>query len=116
MYSPPRVTKLAQKVHLKPGFAIDLSENDPVDGLPYDLNDKVKRDRVEQRVRDERPMLLIGSPPCTAFSQLFTSNISRMHPKDVKEKVREGLIHLLFCIKLYNIQLDEGRLFLHEHP
>ena len=64
----------------------------------------------------QQPFLLIGSPPCTAFSQLFSSNISRMDPARVHEKMQEALIHLKFCIELYIIQLQNGRYFLHEHP
>ena len=39
-----------------------------------------------------------------------------MSPDKVKEITREGLIHVLFCVKLYQHQIDEGRYFLHKHP
>ena len=116
VYSPPRVAKLASKVNLSPGFSLDLRENDPDDGQPWDFNIKSKRDKLRARVESERPLLLVGCPPCTAFSTLFSSNHSRMNPLDVREKIREGLRHLLFCIELYKIQVRGGRYFLHEHP
>ena len=35
-YSPPRVTKLAREHGLTPMWALDLTEHDPDDGLPWD--------------------------------------------------------------------------------
>ena len=90
VYSPSRVTKLASKVNLEAGFAIDLREVDPDDGLPWDLNDVDKQNKLLYRVESEKPLLLIGSPPCTVFSQLFASNWTMMDPQQLKEKVMEG--------------------------
>ena len=39
-----------------------------------------------------------------------------MSPEQRQSIIKEGIIHLMFCIRLYNIQLEEGRYFLHEHP
>ena len=36
-------------------------------------------------IEKEKPFLLIGSPPCRAFSVLFQSNISRMSPEQVSK-------------------------------
>ena len=30
--------------------------------------------------------------------------------------IREGIAHIKFCTTLYNMQIDGGRYFLHEHP
>ena len=77
IYSPPRVTattKLLPELRLIPGFAFDLTTTD-VDGKKWDFDNKVMRERAMKRVREEKPMLLIGSPMCTAFSTL--QNISK---------------------------------------
>ena len=106
IYSPPRVAKLAQKFNLRPGFSIDIRENDPDDNMPWDLNNFEKRAKLKFRVEHERPLLLIGSPPCTVFSSLFASNVSRMiqrNPTELRRKIREGVSNLLFCVELYNI-------------
>ena len=116
VYSPPRVAKLAHKLNLSPGFSIDLREIDPYDGKPWDLSLKEKRDRVRERVESEKPLLLIGCPPCTVFSSLFMSNISRMNMEEVRAKIKDAVIHLRFCIMLYKIQIENGRFFFHEHP
>ncbi len=41
IYSPPRVTELIRKArmkHLLPGFALDITVNDPLDGKPCDFS------------------------------------------------------------------------------
>ena len=101
MWFPPLVANLAKHVGLSAGFSIDLRAVDPDDGLPWDLTLANKRHKLEQRIKDEKPLLLIGYPPCTIFSSLFIAGIPRMNPRDVREKIREGLQHLYFCIKLY---------------
>ena len=100
IFSPPRVTKVANKIGLKPGFALDLTENDPVDGLPWDFSKQEKRERALNTLREEKPYLLVGSPPCTVFSSLFSANISRMDPAVVKSRIREGVRHIMFCVLL----------------
>ena len=52
VYSPPRVTAHAWKLGLNPGFALDLTVPDPVDGLPWDFNSQVKRERERERERN----------------------------------------------------------------
>ena len=39
-----------------------------------------------------------------------------MGPETVKNKIAQGTRHLHFIIGRYQIQLDNGRHFLHEHP
>ena len=70
IYSPPRVTaatKSLPELKLIPGFALDLTTADS-DGKLWDFDEKVMRDRALKRIREEKPMLLVGSPMCTAFS------------------------------------------------
>ena len=63
-----------------------------------------------------KPLLLIGSPMCTAFSQLNNINYCRMDPVEMKRRMEHGRRHLEFCTKLYNIQWEARRYLLHEHP
>ena len=94
LFSPPRVTHIATKIGLKPGFALDLTQVDPEDGKPWDLSDAAKQAKAERMVREEKPFLLIGSPPCTAFSTLFSMNHNKMDPKTVHNMIHEALQHL----------------------
>ena len=51
IYSPPRMSPLAERVGLKRGLALDLSVLDPYDNLPWDFTLRHKRDRARQRLR-----------------------------------------------------------------
>ena len=71
IYSPPRIThevKRGRYRKLAPGFALDLTVVDPEDGRPLDFSKKEKRDKARTMQREQRPILLIGSPMCTQFS------------------------------------------------
>ena len=70
LYSPPRVTaEIARSKNefLTPGFAFDITVNDPDDGQPWDFNVRAKREKAREILRRQRPYLFIGSPMCTAF-------------------------------------------------
>ena len=43
-------------------------------------------------------------------------NWDKMDPEVVEERRRMARVHLEFCAKLYKIQQESGRYFLHEHP
>ena len=43
-------------------------------------------------------------------------NWKRMKPENRERMIREGKTHLKFCMMLYQIQIDNGMYFLHEHP
>ena len=78
VYSPPRVTDMAEQWGLVPGLAMDITTVDPTDGEPWDFNVPEKARKAEAYVREAKPLLLVGSPVCTAFSQLQTLNRSKM--------------------------------------
>ena len=105
-YSPPRVTLEAKKLGLKPGEAWDLTTG-------WDFNRQDHREEAEKYLDEDKPTVLIGSPPCTPFSQLQSLN-----PRTEKSerKLKEGIEHMKFVVKLYKKQVDEGRVFLHEQP
>ena len=106
IYSPPRVGGEAARFGLKAGEAMDL-----ITGWDFDrLED---RERAEEYVRREKPFILIGSPMCTMFSQLQTLTPWTNEKQMAYEKARR---HLQFVMPLYSLQIEAGRLFLHEHP
>ena len=74
-------------------------------------------EEVEQRIRDEEPVLLIGSPTCLAFSTLIEL-MQAVKPSEFELKilVERCVTHLKFCFRMYETQRSAGRLFLHEHP
>ena len=95
--------------------AFDLRTSKP-DGMPWDFSRKADRVMAVNYVKTHRPTWIVGSPPCTAFSQLQAINYAKMDPEKVAARIREGKKHLHFVISLYKLQLDNKRHFLHEHP
>ena len=89
---------------------------DPDDGQPWIFDVEAKRQKARELVMKQKPWLPIGSPMCKAFSALMNLNRERMGEDTYRKLVEHGMRHLLFCIELYNIQVSNGRLFLHEHP
>ena len=103
-------------MRLSPGMAFDLTQNDPEDGQPWDFNVLEKAEKAKKWIQNHKPLLLIGSPMCSAFSQIQNINFSRMSPEDVDRVIEYGTRHLEFCIDLYRLQMRNGLYFLHEHP
>ena len=79
----------------------------------WDFNKRADRKRAQEYIAKYRPKLIIGSPSCTAFSQLQNLNPDS---GERQRKWREGCRHLKFVIELYKQQIEAGRWFLHEHP
>ena len=116
-YSPPRLVRMACKRGLRGGWSLDLTMIDPDDGKPWDLSLGAKRRKVMEMIKRDKPMLLIVSPMCGAFSalqELF--NYPRMHKTEVMAKLKDGLSHLKFAMELCVMQHNAGRLFMFEHP
>ena len=67
IFSPPRIAKQCDRYGLKAGSSMDL-----MTGWNFDL--EADRERAKKKIREEKPMLLVGSPPCTFFSTLQELN------------------------------------------
>ena len=65
VYSPPRIVTVAEAAGLRGGFSLDLTARGP-DGHAWDFTKWSCRRRALELVQQQRPYLLIGSPPCTA--------------------------------------------------
>ena len=103
LYSPPRVSDMAGRkpgYGLLPGLAMDLTTSDE-HGEPWDFSKKSMRDRAEALIEQQRPILLIGSPMCTAFSSWQFINNSFRDPEIVAKERARGVMHLEWCCKMY---------------
>ena len=90
IYSPPRVTKIlsGKPSHaLAPAFALDLTCTDLPDGLPWDFDKLDKRQRARALFREQRPMVLTGSPMCTAWSTWQRLNRHKRDPEIVAKEM-----------------------------
>jgi hypothetical protein len=118
IYSPPRVTaaaKLLPSLDCVPGFAMDLTTLDE-HGNPWDFDVPEQRRRARHRIEQDKPMLLVGSPMCTAFSAWQRINNRKRDPTIVSREYIRAMIHIRFTMELYQLQHAAGRYFLHEHP
>ena len=80
VYSAPRIIntlKLMPSMELIPGFALDLSGEDE-NGESWDFTRADMRAKARALLLEEKPFLLIGSPPCTAFSSWQALNVARL--------------------------------------
>ena len=106
VFSRPRVTVEARKFGLEAGEAIDLATG-------WDLMRGGNRRRCMQWIRQNRPQVIILSPPCTAFSRLQSLN------KWSAKREREfwtGSQLLKFAAAVAREQYQDGRHFIFEHP
>eukprot|EP00973_Karenia_brevis_P053051 7375893-Karenia_brevis.AAC.1 len=83
VFSPKRVTEFARDYGLSPGWSLDLTTYDE-NGKPWDFTDANMRNKAVRRLIEDKPLLLIGSPPCTYFSQLMNINWSRMNAEEAR--------------------------------
>ena len=118
MYSAPRVTDAAKRMpnfKVLPGFALDITQKDER-GIPWDFDSVEMRQKARAKVVTEKPMLVVGTPMCTAFSALLALSTAKRDPEAVKRQITRARVHLAFMCELYELQVRAGRYFLHEHP
>ena len=112
IYSPERVTKLCKKYGLVAGDSYDLRDG-------YDLSDERVQALVISRIQKTKPTIVVGSPPCTMFSRLQQLNLHVLGQEWAdkfyveREKSKQ---HIVFCLKVFQLQRVRGAYFLMEHP
>ena len=94
---------------------MDITTNDET-GKAWDFDDAGQRSKARERLRRDKPMVLIGSPMCTAFCRLQSINYAKMDPDRVRAILARARMHLNFVCSLYEEQVKSGRYFIHEHP
>ncbi len=121
IYSQPRIAQEAAMrnydgVKLTPGWSLDLTRDDPITKAPWDFSKREVRERAKKLIRDTEPLLVIGSPPCTMFSQMQNISKGRREEEEFNRKLYIAKEHVKFCLEVYMIQMRAGRYFMHEHP
>jgi hypothetical protein len=121
IFSQPRIAQESalrkyNGTQLVAGWSLDLTMRNPSTGRPWDLSDRQTQKEVRDMVVRDRPFMLIGSPPCTAFSVLQGLNNHKRDPSIVAKELADACAHVAFCFELYEIQRKAGRFFMHEHP
>ena len=114
LYSPPRVARALKAAPsrypgLRSGSTFDLNEDE--NGEKYDFMKSEDRQRCRERLRAERPWLVIGSPPCTWWSSLMELNRPKMSAPEIERREIEAKTLLHFACEVYRQQLREGGTF-----
>ena len=76
-----------------PGLALDLTTTNSK-GEPWDFNDPARRKEAEKLLDEQGPQLLIGSPMCTAFSNIQNLNKAKRDPHIVAAEIEKARTHL----------------------
>ena len=71
------------------------------------------RNRLLEYVREKKPAFVIGRPQCKMFSEL--QNMNAWAGKR-RQQYNDAVGHMKFVFELYQLQVREGRWFIHEHP
>ena len=107
IFSPERVGEQCHRYGLCQGRAMDIKNG-------YDFDKAEDRDRCWEVIKRDKPLLVIGSPPCTLFSRLQELNkhmyrdsatwLAKFH-----ERMQQARRYVKFCVDVYNYQRAEGR-------
>ena len=98
-----------------PGSIFDLRYDR--DGLALDFLRADHRRAVRLRIKEEEPYLVVGSPLCIEFTDLFRNlRAHKVDPQVVRQRRIEAEILLRFACEIYEMQMAMGNHFLHEHP
>lgn len=111
----PRATEHCPEEGLLPGSSLDLIACDEY-GRPYDFNKAEMRQHAEAIIRKEQTALLRWTPTCTHWCSLQAVNVERMGRAEWARRMHESRVHLEFVCRMYKLQADAGRYYLHEHP
>ena len=117
LFSPPRVTAELGRLpfmSLVGGSCFDLRRD--ANGVAWDFRRAEDRERAREQIRREKPFLVVGSPPCTEFSAVQNLNRRHFSAAEARRRRAEAMTLLGFALEVYQLQLDAGRHFLHEHP
>ena len=84
-------------------------------GVQWDFTNAEIRNQAFRKIVAEKPSLLIGACPCVDWRSQSTASWSRMTPREKDDELHRARVRMQFACRMYKLQHDEGRYFLHEH-
>lgn len=97
--SPHRVSKIAGEYALTKCEALDFKTG-------WDFSKMSVRRKAWDKIQKEKPMLVIGSPPCTMFSTLQHMNTTKSAGHR-EEEWEEAVRHMFFASKSTGTNYDK---------
>ena len=109
-FSQPSISPHIEHRGLRTSPAIDVETG-------FDLGTGEGQARCLRIFNNDRPQILMLSPPCTVFSQIQRTHQNRRKDyEDWQQKYCEGLNLWRFGLLLFERQVLQGRLAVIEHP
>ena len=111
LFSPPRVTPIAQKMGLK----VDMSTHFDL-SVGWDVRKADHRQQFRDFQQKCCPRFLTLSPECRAYSQLMNVNWDRMDEATKEKIIHEGKLMWNFSLESAETQEEMENYFALEHP
>ena len=83
-------------------------------GVHWDFTNEELRNEAYRRIVAEKPFLL-GAHPCTSWRLKTNVGWSRMTQREKDDELHKARVHMQSVCRMYRLQHEEGRYFLHEH-
>ena len=84
-------------------------------GVQWDFTNVEMRNQAFKKIVAEKPFLLTGAHPCANWRSKSNASWSRMTPREKADELHRARVHMQFVCRMYKLQHEEGRYFLHEH-
>ena len=78
----------------------------------WDFSKSADRQKAIQQIREQKPFLVVGSPPCTLFSGphgLNKHKLGAAWAEKFRERKKDAIKHTDFCAAIYKLQSASGR-------
>ena len=109
VFSLPRVVPVAEKKGLGPGRSYDQ-----LNGWNFLLANH--RKQCLQEIADQKPLMVIVSPPCVEYSVMQNCSRDKRDPEVQRRGQTEAQILLNFAMQVCELQSQLGNFFVFEHP
>ena len=110
LFSPPRLTREARRLGVKPGLNLDILQGPEFNALVLE-----GRKEIRAQIEGNEVGLLSLTPPCGSFSRL--QNLQKHRTSALKEsKKREGSVLLQFAREQANRYIQRGGIIVLEQP
>ena len=109
VFSMPRILPVAEKKGLKGLKSYDI-------GLGWNFLKAEDRQKCLSDIKKYKPELVTISPPCGFYSILQACSLARQNPEERKRKEIEARVLPGFAMQICELQHQEGRGFVFEHP
>ena len=83
-------------------------------GEQWDFTDVEMRNEAFRKIVAEKPFLLMGAHPCASWRSKSNASWSRMTQREKDDELHRR-VHMQSVCRMYKLQHDERRYFLHEH-